>query len=175
MLRGLLISGTVGALFLVGTAATGLVDLRGDLGAIRNPFDKVSVALSPSVEQARAWHALSEKADSICARYPQDELVIRPTLPRQRADYVHTVGITLERERAIQGELTALQPPPNYRVLYSQFLGSRQAALAELERLQRVATAKKREDYVLAAQAFAQSKNVVGHYAASTRMPACAF
>jgi hypothetical protein len=175
MIRGLVVSGTVGALLLMGTMAFGLVNLREDIGAIRNPFNEVNDALSEPVQQARAWGALSIKANSICAGYARDELVIRPSLPRSRMDYVGAIGVAVDREQAIQAELTALQAPPNYKLLYSQFLQSRQAALAELERLQKAAKAKNRKDYVLAAQALTQKKRVVGHYATAARMPACGF
>jgi hypothetical protein len=173
MVKGLVVSGTVGALLLMGTVATGLVDLREDIGAIRNPFNQVNDALSEPVQQARAWGALSIKADSICAGYSRDELVIRSTPPRHPVDYVGAIGVAIDREQAIQAELTALQVPPNYKLLYSQFLQSRQAALAELERLQKAAKGKNRKQYTLAAQALAQSKGVVAHYAEATRMPAC--
>ena len=169
-----MISGTVGALLLMGTVAVGLVNLRDGIGASRNPFDRAADALSEPVQQAQAWGALSIKANAICAAYPRDELVIRPTLPRQNGDYVLAIGVAIDREQAVQAELTALLAPPNYKLLYTQFLQSRQAGLAELERLQRAAKAKNRKGYILAAQAFTQRRSVVGHYATAARMPACA-
>ena len=173
MVRGLVVSGTVGALLLLGTVAIGLVNLHEGIGAIRNPFDRASDALSEPVQQAQAWGALSIKANSICASYPRDELVIRPTLPRRPVDYVGAIGVTIDREQAIQAELTALLAPPNYRLLYSQFLQSRQAGLTELERLQRTAKERNRKGYVTAAQAFTQRQSLVAHYAAAARMPSC--
>jgi hypothetical protein len=110
MLRGLVISGAVGALLLVGSMTTGLLDLREELGSIRNPFDKASAALSEPLRQAHAWNALGKKADSICARYAREELVIRPTLPRRRADYVRAARspwrspVSARRPRSTRGD-----------------------------------------------------------------------
>jgi hypothetical protein len=124
------------------------------------------------VQHERAWHAVVKEANTICARYPQEELVIRPALPRNRADYVGAMEIALERERAIQAELAKLQPPPNYKLLYSQFLDNRQVAIAELKHLQRATKDENREEYVLAARELALRTSLADPYAPAG-MPAC--
>jgi len=75
----------------------------------------------------------------------------------------------------MQAELAALQPPSSYKILYTSFLKSRDAALADLEYLQKAAKEKNREEYVLAARGLAQRKGLIDRYAAAARMPACAF
>ena len=176
MLRGLVVVAALGALLLVATVATGRVDNPvSQLTAIRNPFNKVSAALSEVTQRERAWHVVTREANSICARFEPSKLVIRPALPRNRADYVRAVRIELERERAIQAELATLQPPPNYRGPYSQFLTNRQVALAALERMQRAVVEKNREKYVPAARELALRKSLIDHYAPAAGMPACVF
>ena len=177
MLKGLALAAAIGAVALVAAVATGRADyLRSELDALRKPFNDVSAALSPVGERERAWDALTRKADSICARYEQDELVIRPALPRnRRADHVRAIEIALDRERAMQTELAALQPPSNYAILYTSFLENRDAALAELEHLQMAAKEKNREEYVLAARGLGQRKGLIDRYAAAAGMPACVF
>jgi hypothetical protein len=177
MLKGLALAAAIGAVALVAAVATGRADyLRSELDALRRPFNDVSAALSPVVERERAWDTLTKKADSICARYEEDELVIRPALPRnRRADYVRAIESALERERAMQAELAELQPPSNYKILYTSFLQNRDAALAELEHLQKAAKEKIREAYVLAASGLAQRKGLIDRYAAAAGMPACEF
>ena len=93
-----------------GHRALGLPPLAADCDS--KPFNEVSAALTGPVQRERAWDAVVKEANSICARYPHEELVIRPALPRNRADYVGAMEIALERERAIQAELAKLQPPP---------------------------------------------------------------
>ena len=83
--------------------------------------------------------------------------------------------ITLERERAMQAELAKLQPPPNYKGPYSQFLSNRQLALTALERLQKAAKKKNREEYVVAAGDFALRTRLVDHYAPAAGTPSCTF
>ena len=164
------------ALLLVATVATGRVDNPvSQLTAIRNPFNNVSAALSEVTQRERAWHVVSRDANSICARFEPSKLVIRPALPRNRADYVRAVRIELERERAIQAELAKLQPPSNYKGSYAQFLNNRQVAVAALERLQKAVIEKSREDYVVAARELALRKSLVDNYAPAAGMPACAF
>jgi hypothetical protein len=177
MFKGLALAAAIAAIALVAAVATGRADyLRSELDALRRPFNEVSAALSPVVEREGAWDALTKKADSICARYEQNELVIRPALPRnRRTDYVRTIETALDRERAMQAELAALQPPSNYKILYTSFLDSRDAALAHLEHLQKAAKEKNREEYVLAARGLAQRKGLIDRYAAAARMPACVF
>lgn len=177
MLKGLALAAAIAAVALVAAVATGRADyLHSQLDALRRPFNDVSAALTPVAERERAWDALTEKADSICARYEQDELVIKPALPHiRRADYVRALEIALNRERAMQAELAALQPPFNYKILYTSFLENRDAALAELEHLQKAAKEKNREEYVLAAHGLAQRKGLIDRYAAAAGMPACVF
>jgi hypothetical protein len=176
MLRGLVVVAALSALLLVATVATGRVDNPvSQLTAIRNPFNNVSAALSEVTQRERAWHVVSRDANSICARFEPSKLVIRPALPRNRADYVRAVRIELERERAIQAELAKLQPPSNYKGSYAQFLNNRQVAVAALERLQKAVIEKSREDYVVAARELALRKSLIDHYAPAAGMPACAF
>jgi hypothetical protein len=176
MLRGLVVVAALSALLLVATVATGRVDNPvSQLTAIRNPFNNVSAALSEVTQRERAWHVVSRDANSICARFEPSKLVIRPALPRNRADYVRAVRIELERERAIPAELAKLQPPSNYKGSYAQFLNNRQVAVAALERLQKAVIEKSREDYVVAARELALRKSLIDHYAPAAGMPACAF
>jgi hypothetical protein len=175
MLRVLAVVAAPGALLLVAMATGRLDYLHSQLTAIRKPFNEVSAALTGPVQRGRAWDAVIKKANSICARYEHDELVIKPALPRKRGAYVRAIRIELERERAIQAELTKLQPPPDYKGPYSQFLSNRQLALAALGRLQKAAKKKNREEYAVAARDFALRKSLVDHYAPAAGMPACAF
>jgi hypothetical protein len=175
MLRVLAVVAALGALLLV-AMATGRIDyIHSQLTAIRKPFNDVSAALTGPVQRGRAWDAVVKEANSICDRYPQEGLVIGPALPRNRGAYVRAIEITLERERAMQAELAKLQPPPNYKGPYSQFLSNRQLALTALERLQKAAKKKNREEYVVAAGDFALRKRLVDHYAPAAGMPACTF
>jgi hypothetical protein len=174
--RGLVLAGAVVALLVAATVATGRVDNPiSQLTAIRNPFNEVSAALSEVTQRERAWHVLTREANSVCARYEPSKLVIRPVMPRNRADYAPAIGLALDRERAIQAELATLQPPPNYRGPYSQFLTNRQVALAALERMQRAVVEKNREKYVPAARELALRKSLIDHYAPAAGMPACVF
>jgi len=177
MLKGLALAAAIGAVALVAAVATGRADyVRSQLDALRRPFNDVSAALRPVGERERAWDALTRKADSICARYEQDEPVIGRALPRnRRAEYVRAIEVALDRERAMQTELAALQPPSNYTILYTSFLENRDAALAELEHLQKAAKERNREEYVLAARGLAQRKGLIDRYAAAAGMPACMF
>ena len=174
MLRGVLAMAALGSLGLVAMVGTGR-DVPG-LGAIRNPFDDVSAALAPISQREREWDALTKKADRICARHGQDELVIKQALPRRRrADYVRAIRVAFDRERNLQAELAHLHPPFNYKPLYSQFLRNRKAALAELKRLQQAAMTKNREDFAVAARALAQRKGMIDRSAEANGMPACVF
>jgi hypothetical protein len=115
MLRVLAVVAALSALLLVAMATGRLDYLHSQLTAIRKPFNEVSAALTGPVQRERTWDAVVKEANSICARYPHEELVIRPALPRNRADYVSAISaieIALDRERAIQAELAKLQPPP---------------------------------------------------------------
>jgi hypothetical protein len=175
ILKGLALAAAVGALALVAMAATGSVDDLRSLGNIKNPFKKVNAALTEVMDREHAWAALTKEANSICARYPRDELVVRPALPRNRADYIRALGIALDRERSIQPALAALQPPSNYEGPYSRFLRNRQVAITALERVQKATRDKNREDFVVAARVLALRKSLIDHYAAAVRMPACVF
>jgi hypothetical protein len=175
MLRVLTVVAALGALLLVAMATGRLDYLHSQLTAIRKPFNEVSAALTGPVQNERAWRDVVKQANTICARYPQEELVVRPALPRKRGAYLRAIRIELERERAMQAELTELQPPLNYKGPYSQFLSNRQLALAALERLQNAAKKKNREEHVGAAGEFALRKSLVDHYAPAAGMPACTF
>jgi hypothetical protein len=175
MLRVLAVVAALGALLLVAMATGRLDYLHSQLTAIRKPFNDVSAALTGPVQRGRAWDSVVKEANSICIRYEHDELVIKAALPRTRGAYVRVIGIELERERTTQAELAKLQPPPDYTGPYSQFLSNRQLALAALERLQKAAKNKNREEYVVAARDFALRKSLVDHYAPAAGMPACAF
>jgi hypothetical protein len=177
MLKVLVLAAAVGALVLV---ATGRVDdLRSEVSVLReNPFDEVNEALTKPAHldvQKSAWDAAAKRANSICAHYQQDELVIRLFPPRNRADYVRALGIALGRERRMQAALAALRPPPKYELPYSKFLHDRQVALAALKRLQRAAKENNREDFVLAARVLVRRKVSIDHYVRSAGMPACVF
>ena len=177
MLKILVLVGAVGALYFV---ATGRVDdLRSEVSALRDPFDAINEALtSPALlpeNQKKAWDAFAKEANSICARYQQDDLVIGLALPRNRADFVRSLGIALERERAMQAELSALTPPPSYVLSYSKFLHDRQVGLVAVERFQRAAKEKDRKGFVLAARAIVRRSVSINAYVHSARMPACTF
>ena len=172
MLRVLAVVAAFGALLLVAMATGRLDYLHSQLTAIRKPFNDVSAALTGPVQRGRAWDSVVKEANSICIRYEHEELVAKAALPRTRGAYVRAIRIELERERVTQAELAKLQPPPDYKGPYSQFLSNRQLALAALERLQK-ATKKNREEYVVAARDFALRKSLVDHYApAAAGMPA---
>jgi hypothetical protein len=174
MLRGLLAMAALGSLGLVTMVGTGR-DVPG-LSAIRNPFNDVSAALAPVTQREHEWDAVTKKADRICARYQRDELVIKSALPRRhRADYVRVIGIARHRERNLQAELANLQPPFNYKPLYSQFLRNRKVALAELKRLQKAAMRNNREDFAFAARTLMQRKGMIDSSAEANGMPACVF
>jgi hypothetical protein len=177
MLKVLVLVVAVGALVFV---ATGRVDdLRSEVSALRDPFDALNEALtSPALlreNQKKAWDAVAKEANSICARYQQDDVAIRLALPRNRADFVRALGIALEREHAMQADLSALTPPPNYHLSYSKFLHDRQVGLVALERFQRAAKEKDRKGFVLAARAIVRRSVSIDAYVQSARMPACTF
>jgi hypothetical protein len=173
MLRGLVVVAALGAFLLVAFATGRLDYLHSHLTAIREPFNEVGAALTGPVQRERAWDVVVKEANSICARYPQEELVIKPALPRNRADYVSDIEIALDRERAIQAELAKLQPPPITSFSTPNFLDNRQVALAELKHLQRATKDKNREEYVLAARELALRTSLADQYAPAG-MPACA-
>jgi hypothetical protein len=177
MLRGLLLSAALGGLGLVAIAGTtGRLDDVPGLSAIQNPFNDVSAALAPIAQRERAWDAVTKKANAICARNHHDELVIKSALPRRhRADYVRALGIALDRKRNLQARLANLQPPFNYKPLYSQFLRNRKVALAELNRLHKAATTNSRKDFAFAARTLMQRKGMIDRSAEANGMPACVF
>jgi hypothetical protein len=177
MLRFLVASAALGGLGLLTIAGTtGHLDEVPGLSAIQNPFNDVSAALAPVTQRERAWDAVTEKANAICARNQRDELVIKSALPRRhRADYVRAIGIALDRKRNIQARLVKLQPPFNYKPLYSQFLRNRKVALAELKRLHKAVMTNNRKDFAFAARALKQRKGMVDRSAEANGMPACVF
>lgn len=177
MLKVLVLVVAVGTL---GFVATGRVDdLRSEVSALRDPFDALNEALTSATvlpeNQKKAWNAFAKEANSICARYQQDDFVIGLALPRNRADFVRALGIALEREHAMQAELSALTPPPNYVLSYSRFLHDRQLGLEALERFQRAAKEKNRKGFVRAARAIVRRSVSIDAYVHSARMPACTF
>ena len=177
MLRGLLLSAALGGVGLVAIAGTTAhLDEVPGLSAIKNPFNDVSAALAPVTQRERAWDAVTKKANAICARNQQDALVIKSALPRRhRADYVRALGIMLDRRRNLQARLANLQPPFNYKPLYSQFLRNRKVALAELKRLHKAAMTHNRKDFAFAARALKQRKGMIDRSAEANGMPACVF
>jgi len=175
MINGHVLAAVVGTAVLVAAATGGIADFRSQLPDIRKPFNEVNDALKGTQERERQWARVVKEANSICARYPQGRFVLKPALPPNRAQYIHTIRIELDREGAKQSELVVLQPPANYVRPYSLFLHNRQVALGALERLRSATKEQSQEDYVNAARVLTQRTRSIHTYAATVGMPACAF
>jgi hypothetical protein len=176
MLKGLVLAPVIGGVALVVAAATGSVDdLRSQLPDIRAPFNEVTAALEDAHDGERRWDKVVKDANSICARDPRGRFVVSPVPPPDGGQYVRAIRIELGREREIQAELAALQPPPNYEPPYALFLHRRRDALAALERLQEATKARNQEDYVDAAGVLHRKTGFTDLYARTVGMPACVF
>jgi len=175
VIKGVVLAAGIGTAVLVVAATGGIADLRSQLPDIRKPFNEVNDALKGTQERERQWARVVKEANSICARYPQGRFVLKPALPPNRAQYIHTIRIELDREGAKQSELVVLQPPANYVRPYSPFLHNRQVALGALERLRSATKEQSQEDYVNAARVLTQRTRSIHTYAATVGMPACAF
>jgi hypothetical protein len=123
----------------------------------------------------RRWDKVVKDTNSICARDSRGRFVLSPVLPPDRGQYVRAIRIELGREREIQADLAALQPPPNYEPPYALFLHRRRDALAALERLQEATKARNHEDYLDAVGVLHRRTGFTDLYARTVGMPACVF
>jgi hypothetical protein len=171
MLKGLVLAAAVAALVVV---ATGRVDdIRSEVSGLRvNWFDAMNSGRSQAEKQKKEWAEVAREANSICAEYHEQELVIRLSLPQNRADYLDALGVAIGREREMQARLSAVQTPP-YDVSYPKFLRDRQMAIAAMDRLRAAVKEKRRRDFVLAARALVRAQASINPYVQSAGMPAC--